>query len=55
MTVSKAVRDFVFDRDRQCLAARLDKSHRCADVWGVIHAADDIRTMTIEHVREEPG
>ncbi len=53
--VSKAVRDLVFDRDRQCLAALLDKSHRCADMWGRPHAAEYMLSMTIEHVREEPG
>ncbi len=53
--VSAAVRSLVFDRDRRCLAALLDKGHDCRDKWGGRTRSDDMLTMTIEHVREEPG
>jgi hypothetical protein len=46
----------VLRRDRQCLAAMLDRSHwPCRDKWGETHAADDMGKLTIEHVRTDPG
>jgi hypothetical protein len=41
-----------FARDRACVLWLMDPTHECADRFGHPHAADDLRRMTIEHVKE---
>jgi hypothetical protein len=52
--VTPAVRQQVLDRDRQCVAALLDRSHQCRDTWGEPHSPWDRARLTIEHVKDEP-
>lgn len=42
----------VFARDRACVLWLMDKGHACRDSFGHPHAPDDLRRMTIEHVKE---
>lgn len=53
--MSQALREAVLLRDRECIAAVLDKSHRCRDRHGYEHEPDDIARLTVEHVRELAG
>lgn len=48
-------RDYILVRDGRCLAALLDKSHWCRDQWGASHRPDHVESLTIEHVRTDPG
>ena len=45
----------VMRRDRECIAALLDKSHGCRDRWGEPHEPDHMARLTIEHVKTDPG
>lgn len=50
------LRAFVIARDGACLASLLDRTHQeCRDRWGDPHRPDDLRRLTLEHVREHPG
>lgn len=46
------LRTVVISRDRQCVAALLDRSHLCHDRWGFHHDATDLDKLTLEHVHE---
>ena len=50
--VTPAVADYVFRRDRGCVAAQLGYVHTCADRWGNPHAWDDRSRLTLEHVQD---
>lgn len=41
-----------FARDKACVLWLMDSGHSCRDRFGVPHAPDDMRRMTIEHVKE---
>jgi hypothetical protein len=49
------LRTLVINRDRQCIAALLDKTHACADRWGQPHAPTVLLKLTLEHVKDERG
>jgi hypothetical protein len=49
------LRSVVFLRDRECVAAILDPTHQCADVWGQRHSPTDLDSLTLGHVREHAG
>lgn len=44
---------YVLARDRVCIAYRVDSTHRCRNRWGDEHAPDDVRQLTIDHVKRE--
>lgn len=46
-----ALRQQVIERDRQCMAAALDRSHQCRDRWGTPHAPTALDLLTLEHVK----
>ena len=50
--VSPELVAYILDRDRICIAARLDPEHRCMTRFRQPHTADDRRYLTIEHVHE---
>lgn len=43
---------YVLDRDRICLQARVDPDHQCRTRWGDPHASDDQRRLRIAHVKD---
>lgn len=45
----------VLTRDRECVAFTVDRSHICRDRWGQEHAPDDLVSLTLGHVRKDPG
>lgn len=47
--------DVVILRDRQCVAAALDRSHQCRDKWGEEHEPFDLDKLTLDHVRDQRG
>ena len=51
--VSPELRLAVLERDRMCVLARFDDQHVCRDKWGTIHAWNDARFLTLEHVKDE--
>ena len=42
---------YVLDRDRICLQARVDPQHQCRTRFGDPHASDDRRYLRIAHVK----
>jgi hypothetical protein len=52
--VTPELRRLIFHRDRQCVAAILDRGHQCRDQWGEPCDPHDERALTIEHVKSEP-
>ena len=42
---------YVLDRDRICLQARVDPQHQCRTRFGDPHASDDQRRLRIAHVK----
>lgn len=54
MSVTPALREAILRRDRQCLAALLDRSHQCRDQWGQPCSPRLESALTIEHVKDEP-
>ena len=51
--VTPEMAERVFDRDRQCVLAKLDKTHGCRDQWGTPHPSWDRGYLTVEHVKSE--
>lgn len=51
--VTAAVRWAVMHRDQKCILARLDEHHECRDRWGEPHRPDDLRRLTVEHVKSD--
>jgi len=50
------LRALVIARDGGCILALLyPRFHQCRDRWGEPHLPDDLRKLTLEHVREHPG
>lgn len=49
------LRSEVIYRDGACVASLLDRSHECRDRWGRPHRPDELDSLTLGHVREEPG
>lgn len=47
----QAERDFVLDRDRECVLAKRDRSHVCTKLR-TPHRSDNRRLLTVEHVKE---
>jgi hypothetical protein len=45
----------VINRDRQCVAALLDRAHLCRDRWGNPASPTDTRALTLEHVHQANG
>lgn len=52
--VTPELHEYVLQRDRQCLAARVDPDHACRDAWGNPHAPNDLRKLTLDHVKDHP-
>jgi hypothetical protein len=52
--VTGDLHDAILARDGMCVAARLDRSHRCRDEWGERHEPDALSKLTVEHVKDEP-
>ena len=52
--VTPELRNYILDRDRICIAARIDSDHQCRTRFGVPHAADDRRYLTLDHVHGKP-
>lgn len=44
----------VMARDGMCRAAAIDPEHVCRDRWGTPHPPHQIRSLTVEHVKDEP-
>ena len=55
MSVTSGTHAYVLHRDRQCVAALLDGSHRCRDKWGNEHSSGETALLTVEHVRDHAG
>lgn len=51
--VTPALRDFILDRDKVCVLARIDPDHMCRDQWGTPHNPADRSKLTLEHVKTE--
>jgi hypothetical protein len=49
------LRTTVILRDRQCVLALVDRSHKCADVWGRPQHPAELDKLTLEHVRMDAG
>lgn len=43
----------VIERDRQCMAAALDRSHQCRNQWGEPHWPTLLDLLTLEHVKKD--
>ncbi len=53
MTMAQ-LRETVISRDRECVAARLDKLHdRCVDRYGTPHPPTYYWLLTLEHVKKD--
>lgn len=52
--VTPLLRDAILERDGQCVAALLDRSHQCRDAFAQPHSPFDRSRLTIEHVKDEP-
>lgn len=52
--VTYDTREFVLDRDRECVLAKLDKTHACRDQWGSPHPSWQRDRATLEHVKDAP-
>ena len=50
--MNQRIRQAVLDRDKRCVVQRYHR-HRCADTMGVPHSSNDVRRLTIEHVKEK--
>lgn len=54
MSVSPELWQAVMERDGMCLLAKLEwPGHQCRTRFGRNHAPDDIRFLTLEHVKSE--
>lgn len=51
--VTPEVREYVFARDKVCVLSIFDVSHKCYDVWGEPHEANDWGRLTLEHVKDK--
>ena len=51
--VTHDIREDVFERDRGCVLARLDKAHQCRDQWNTPHPSWELGRMSLEHVKDE--
>lgn len=51
--VTAVVRWAVVKRDGMCVLAKLEPGHVCRDVWGNEHRSDNLRALTLEHVKDE--
>jgi hypothetical protein len=49
----EGLRDEVLDRDRVCFLKRLDPRHQCRTIFGLKHASDDRRFLTLDHVKKQ--
>lgn len=49
------LRETVLLRDGECVAFTVDRSHICRDRWGQEHTPDDLASLTLGHVRKDPG
>ena len=49
-------RQFVLERDRECVLAKraraLGERHQCRTAFGDPHRSDNLRLMSLEHVKE---
>lgn len=43
----------VLYRDQMCVLVKFDLTHVCRDRWGEVHAATDLRRLSIEHVKAD--
>ena len=50
--VTPTLREQIFARDGQCVAAKMDLSHQCRDRWGKPHRSDDLARLTLDHVHD---
>jgi hypothetical protein len=46
-----ALRQYVFSRDRLCMAYMLDHTHQCRGQWEIRHLPNDVTQLTLEHVK----
>lgn len=53
--VTPELRAAVLDRDRACVLWLRDPGHACRDRWGMPHAPDDRKKLSIEHVHDGYG
>lgn len=52
--VTPSLHAAVLRRDRECVLAKMDRTHVCRDVWGNPHPSDDLAKLSLEHVKDEP-
>lgn len=48
--VTPEMHAYILDRDRICIAKRVDMTHQCRTRFGVQHPSDDRRCLTLDHV-----
>jgi hypothetical protein len=41
-------------RDGGCVLAKVDPDHSCRDQWGTPHPWNDVRRLSVEHVKDQP-
>lgn len=51
--VTPELRDFILNRDKECLAHKLDPEHVCRDTFGNPHSPYDLWRLSLEHVKSE--
>ena len=51
--VSPDDRADVLSRDRGCVLAALEPGHVCRDAWGNRHEPDELRKLSLEHVKPD--
>lgn len=45
-----AIRYQVMLRDKACLLSKIEPGHVCRNIWGDVHAPDDVKQLSLEHV-----
>ena len=49
--VETAVRQESAARDRRASLSKIEPGHVCRNIWGDVHAPDDVKQLSLEHVK----
>jgi hypothetical protein len=50
--VTAELREYILDRDKVCLAWRVDHTHQCRTRFGQSHAPDERKHLRLAHVKD---
>jgi len=49
--VDPTIRAEIMLRDKECVLAKIEPGHVCRDIWGDVHAPDNLARLSLEHVK----